>query len=979
MKHNLFMASGRRTGIDHLGDVQKAGHYCLFYRTKADLLAILVPYFITGLEEDELCRWIIPAFLDKAEAREALSEATNQLERYLASGQMSILTTDDWYMTGGRPDPKRPMRELVKTCHSCQGRGFRGVRLAGDPSGIVGLHWKDILANRKEADASLDTCHILSICCYRTDYLAAHDVVDIVQYYQSALFKAEGQSGRVAPKDLDDTEKALEEREDLYYQWLELSPDPVFIYSEGKVRYANTAGIRLAEARQREDVIGRSVLDFVPAEDRPLVETRLPDQLLLNVQRQEMRFLTLEGKVLDIELVAGPATYMGMRARQVLIHDVTGIKQERAALEASEARYRLLAENITDVICIMDQDLYLTYASPSIKLVTGFSPEEVMGMNLAALVLPDSFELAQKQFDQYTALPGVSTWINDVVARCKDGGTVCLEARISQLNNASGGPNGFITMARDVSERRRVEAELVKSEERFRTIYEKSPTGIALMDKDGYLTSMNRAFRQLFAFPVNYAPRNYSVFGDPSISVSVKKKLRKGEPVAYEGPFDLATSKVRSNYQTLREDMYHISVTITPLKGETEDNLTGYLLQLEDITERKSAEQALRASESRYRAMFENTLDGKVVIEKSTRSIVLANQAMARMHGFTSPRELVGMDPLSLVVPEDQETLELVIRQIFEDASSGVTRFRTQTKGGKELWVSAIGISTEFEGKTAGFMSLRDITDWERSQHKLQDLYRKERRLRHELEEEMQKRADFLRALVHELKTPLTPVLAASSALLANLPEGTSQELARNIYRGALRLNSRTDELVDLARGEIGLLELVCEPVDILEVLEEVSKDMDPVFASRGQSLVFVLPIDLPRVQADQYRLRQIVLNLLNNACKYTPDGGKITVQASETESDIVVRISDTGTGIPRPMRARLFDPYQQLEMGDRRSGGLGTGLALSKRLIELHGGRIWVRSRKGEGSTFVFSIPIAGPGDNRARRRPSKAPQGDG
>ena len=245
----------------------------------------------------------------------------------------------------------------------------------------------------------------------------------------------------------------------------------------------------------------------------------------------------------------------------------------------------------------------------------------------------------------------------------------------------------------------------------------------------------------------------------------------------------------------------------------------------------------------------------------------------------------------------------------------------------------------------------------------LQQLYEQERGLRQQLEEEMKRRVEFTRALAHELKTPLTPVVMSSQLLASELKDETLLRLARNISRGAANLNARIDELLDLARGEIGMLQMKPEQVDVLQLIREVVEDVDPVRLSREQSLILRLPPSLPPVWGDRVRLRQIVLNLLSNSFKFTPAGGRITLRARQEDGNLVVEVKDTGPGIAEEEQQRLFEPYHRLESDRERLSGLGLGLALCKTLVELHGGRIWVKSRAGRGSTFGFSLPLEGPG----------------
>jgi len=242
----------------------------------------------------------------------------------------------------------------------------------------------------------------------------------------------------------------------------------------------------------------------------------------------------------------------------------------------------------------------------------------------------------------------------------------------------------------------------------------------------------------------------------------------------------------------------------------------------------------------------------------------------------------------------------------------------------------------------------------------LQEAYEKERKLREELEAEFERRVFFTRALVHELKTPLTPVLASSELLASELTAEPYLSLAKNIHRGASNLNHRIDELLDLARVEIGMLQMSITSVDASRVLASIADEMRPMLTSNRQMLVVAIPPALPPIMADEERLRQIVLNLLINASKFTPEGGTITLRAGVHFNSLVVEVEDTGSGISPEEQRELFRPYHSRPADRENLSGLGLGLALCKYLVELHGGKIWVQSEVGTGSKFSFSIPLS-------------------
>lgn len=246
-----------------------------------------------------------------------------------------------------------------------------------------------------------------------------------------------------------------------------------------------------------------------------------------------------------------------------------------------------------------------------------------------------------------------------------------------------------------------------------------------------------------------------------------------------------------------------------------------------------------------------------------------------------------------------------------------------------------------------------------RAEERNQELFQREQGLRQEVEEQIRQRIEFTRALVHELKTPLTATLASSEALNNELDDDLRARLVKNIYRGARNLDRRIDELLDMAKSEVGILKLEYEIVDPLKLMREVVEDMSPETMKKGQSLVLDVPTSLRLMWADAERLRQILLNLISNALKFNRKKGKIILKAEEKDSSIVFEVQDEGNGIDEKDQRKLFEPYHRLESDREHLHGLGLGLALCKTLVKLHHGQIWVKSQKGSGSTFSFSIPL--------------------
>jgi len=262
--------------------------------------------------------------------------------------------------------------------------------------------------------------------------------------------------------------------------------------------------------------------------------------------------------------------------------------------------------------------------------------------------------------------------------------------------------------------------------------------------------------------------------------------------------------------------------------------------------------------------------------------------------------------------------------------------------------------------KPIGILAIvRDISSTISKEEQLKQNYDREKRLREELEVELTRRAEFTRFLVHELKTPLTAVIASVELLVDEKFEEPFNRLMENINRSSFDLNKRINELLEISRGEMGILRIKLRRVAPLRLLKAIANKVSPIIAKDELSLSLVFPRSLPYIIADKERIQQVVLNLLDNAMKFTPVGGKITLRAMRKGTFLIVQVQDTGRGLAKDEQERVFQSAHRLESDRERFVGLGLGLLLSKRIVELHKGQIWVESMLGKGSTFSFSVPL--------------------
>jgi len=404
----------------------------------------------------------------------------------------------------------------------------------------------------------------------------------------------------------------------------------------------------------------------------------------------------------------------------------------------------------------------------------------------------------------------------------------------------------------------------------------------------------------------------------------------------------------------------YLEITVSPL---IDDNgvMIGSVHLTRDVTGRITAQAALKASEEKLKLIFQSTSEG-IACSDLNGNISEANDPALRLFGYGSKEEIIGHSFFEFITPEDHARASQNIAMTLAIGQAPSVEYTFSKKDGTrfigELNASVLN---DGNGKPAGFVAVfSDITERKKHEITLAESYHHELETRRKLEQERKKRIKFTHWLVHELKTLLSPMLASSEMLTREAKERIIKRLSRNIYSGTLSLEKRVNELLDLARIEIGEMKLNLQPVDPSNLITDTVEKMRPMTDERGQSLSLRLPESLPQISADPYRLEQVLMNLIGNASKYTPDGSSITISARREKDKLVIKIQDNGPGISSEAQKHLFDPYFRSEAAQEDTKeGLGLGLPIARHIVELHGGQIRVKSKTGQGSTFSFSLPL--------------------
>jgi PAS domain S-box-containing protein len=387
--------------------------------------------------------------------------------------------------------------------------------------------------------------------------------------------------------------------------------------------------------------------------------------------------------------------------------------------------------------------------------------------------------------------------------------------------------------------------------------------------------------------------------------------------------------------------------------------VSGCVLVFRDVSERREWEkrEAARLLNARLLASIVESSDD-AIISKSLEGIIQSwNAAAERLFGYTSA-EAIGRH-ISLVIPSDRLAEE---DRIIESLRAGtrIDHFETERvrKDGRRIQISlTVSPIKDDGGNVVGASKIvRDITDQKRAESEL-------RALASDLADADRRKDEFLATLAHELRNPLAPlsntleILKRSGHQDASLRRGLD-----TMGRQLEQLVRLVDDLLDLSRITHNRIELRKRHVDIASVIRQAVLSAQPLADAAGQTIEVTPPAESIHLFADPVRLTQIFGNLLNNGCKYTPRGGTIRVTAVREDSNVVVTVADTGMGIPPDKLAAIFDMFTQVDQSlEQSQGGLGIGLTLVKRLVEMHGGSVEARSDgEGQGSEFLVRLPIA-------------------
>jgi PAS domain S-box-containing protein len=741
---------------------------------------------------------------------------------------------------------------------------------------------------------------------------------------------------------------------------IELAPDAYFLANlDAYLVDVNQAACRLLDY-ERDELVGKTIFDIIPPEDAArltAVKTKLLDPGA--VSKGDWTLTRKGGTLVPVEV---SANILPDGRWQAFVRDIG----ERKRIEDERQVFVSLLDNSSDFIGIADPTGKPIYLNAAGRRMIGLAPD----FPVERLQIQDCYPPELRSFVTEVILATMrehGEWSGETMMQnMQTHETIPVSDKHFMIRDASGERIlGQGTVTRDISEARHVadereqllareqharrdvegaNARLRESEERFRLTIDGAPIGMALVALDGHFVRVNQVLCEIVGYSADELThltfQDITHPDDLDKDVALADSLARGELLRYE---------FEKRYIRKDRSIVDVMLRVSVLRG-ADGEARYFISQIEDITLRKRAEEALRLSEAKFSGIVSIAADAIISVDEHQR-ITIFNEGAERIFGYARS-EVIGT-AFDRLIPE---RFRAAHSEHFARFATGQEAARTMgerreifglRKNGEEFPAEASISKVTVGGATFFSVVLRDVTS--------------RKRVEEALHRAVAARDNVLGIVAHDLRNPLNAILMQASLLERPTPEPERRDQTPRLIltRSAKRMNSLIQDLLDVAVVEAGELKVEREPLSAGDLVRDAVEAHEPLASSSGVEVRFEVHGGVHNVLGDRNRLLQVFDNLIGNALKFTPKGGRITVEAAARAGEVVFSVADTGSGIARESLPHIFEPFWQAAT---RAGRLGAGLGLpiTRGIVEAHGGRIWVDSELERGSTFSFAIPAA-------------------
>ncbi len=652
-------------------------------------------------------------------------------------------------------------------------------------------------------------------------------------------------------------------------------------------------------------------------------------------------------------LESGIPRFMGITT------DITRRKLAEESLIEREGEVQNLIESSGDGIVIINDEGRVRTWNKAAETITGLSARDVVGQPAWEIQArcadegwagPDPLTHYRTAWDQL--LQDTSDWhfagLFDGQIRTPAGESRTIQQSVFRIPSRHGFHIGCFI--RDITKQKRAEESLRESEDKFRNLIQSTHDGIILNDDRGTIVEWNTGMEEIFGLSAKEA-----------IGRTLPEMATRFVPDGENAEEWLRSSLDRMNQQsatTSKNPFIELPIRLPDgtsriIEGKnfyfTTEGRTFYGATIRDITERKQIEQAILENEEKYRTLVEMSPD--IIIIHQDGKIVYANPALAHLLTTSALDDLIGMDVFDLLHPDSFSTVQKNIQDDLEGRATPMTEVRIARGDGTVVTFEGRGRRILYKGRPAILVVIRDVTERRAAEQKLREYAENLKRSNEDLEL-------FAFIATHDLQEPIRGIVAYSELLLAECKKEQDpriEQYLRIIENAGLRMNTLVSDLREYSRVRTQAKPL--EPVDTGIILSNALKNLQLVIKENRASITH--DDELPVVLADGTQLTQVFQNLIENAIKFRKTGvtPEVQITAASRVGMWQFAVRDNGIGIPPEYTDKIFILFERLHARDAYPG-TGLGLALCKRVIERHGGRIWVESEVGVGSTFYFTLP---------------------
>jgi hypothetical protein len=620
--------------------------------------------------------------------------------------------------------------------------------------------------------------------------------------------------------------------------------------------------------------------------------------------------------------------------------------------DESDELFRILVDSVQDyAIFMLDPKGRVVTWNAGAQRCKGYAAGEIIGRHFSAFY-PASDVAAGTCDHELEVAARVGRFEDEGWRIRKDGSPFWASVVITPVRTRSGELAGFAKVTRDLTERRSAVERRQTDAERFGLLIESvRDYAMFIIDPNGKVATWNAGAQRIKGYQATeIIGRHFSAFYPRSDVLAGKCELEL-EIATRDGRFEDEGWRLRKD-----GSRFWANVVITALRGPS-GTLVGFGKVTRDLTERKTAEERRRVDDQRFALLVGSVKDYAMFILDPAGNVATWNIGAERIKGYTAS-EIIGSH-FSRFYPEAEARSGKCEHELTVAASEG--RFEDEgwrvRKDGSQFWANVVISAIRDDlGNLVGYSKItRDLTERKRAEQ--------EAAARQAAEQANRTKDEFLAMLGHELRNPLAPIVSAIQLLKLRGDQRSARE-HQVIERQVKQMIHLIDDLLDVSRISRGKIELKKAPVDLRDALAKATEIAIPLFERKRQDFEVEVPSYPLTVDGDDARLTQVFANLLNNAAKYTEEGGRIGLTVRHDKPHIVVEVHDNGIGIDPALLPRVFELFVQgYQDADRAEGGLGIGLTLVRSLVQLHGGEVSAHSGGSRtGSRFVVRLPAVDP-----------------